>query len=292
MADIGNDDVPGQNPANNHDDDILGYPPGNNHNPIMPARGQSTTPKFNPSQPRGLCRYFAELATLFLTCNINTHAVKKMYACRYLDVDSAELWETLPQYQEPHTYSAFETAVFLLYPGSEEDNKWSIADMDKLIGEQLCLGILNTTDLGVYYHSFYAITQFLKTQGRLSNHEQSRAFLRGFQADLRQRVAQRLELKHPDHYPDDHYDLTVIHAAAKFVLHGTTPTMFQSRLPPASSSTSPPTTVASPSVVKTEDFGSFLNKFAQTLIKALASLRVWAIARMAGTSPLRDVGEA
>jgi hypothetical protein len=37
MADVGNDDVPGQNPANNHDDDILGYPPGNNHNPIMPA---------------------------------------------------------------------------------------------------------------------------------------------------------------------------------------------------------------------------------------------------------------
>ena len=82
-----------------------------------------------------------------------------------------------PQYQEPHTYGAFETAVFLLYPGPEEDNKWSIADMDKLIGEQLCLGILNTTDLGVYYRSFYAITQFLKTQGCLSNHKQSRAFL-------------------------------------------------------------------------------------------------------------------
>jgi hypothetical protein len=173
MADVGNDDVPGQNPANNHDDDILGYPPGNNHNPIMPARGQSTTPKFNPSQPRGLHRYFAELATLFLTCNIDTHAAKKMYACRYLDVDSAELWETLLQYQEPHSYGAFETAVFLLYPSSEEDNKWSIADMDKLIGEQLRLGILNATDLGVYYRSFYAIMQFLKTQGRLSDQEQS-----------------------------------------------------------------------------------------------------------------------
>jgi hypothetical protein len=257
--------------ADVQDDDAPGAAAAANNNRVMPARGQSTAPKFNPSQPRELRRYFAELDTLFLTCNIDDHAEKKMYACRYLDIDSAELWETLPEYADAHTYGEFVTAVYLLYPGSEEDRKWSITDMDKLIGEQLRLGILNATDLGVYYRSFYAITQFLISQNRLSTAEQSRAFVRGFQSDLRQRVAQRLELKFPDHLPDDHYDLTVIHAAAKFVLHGTTPTMFQSRITPSTPSISQPTTLASPSVVKTEDFTTFLDKFAQTLIKALAS---------------------
>jgi hypothetical protein len=159
--------------ADVQDDDAPGAAAAANNNRVMPARGQSTAPKFNPSQPHELRRYFAELDMLFLTCNIDDHAEKKMYACRYLDIDSAELWETLPEYADAHTYGEFVTAVYLLYPGSEEDSKWSITDMDKLIGEQLRLGILNATDLGVYYHSFYAITQFLISQNRLSTAEQS-----------------------------------------------------------------------------------------------------------------------
>jgi hypothetical protein len=56
--------------------------------------------------------------------------------------------------------------------------------MDKLVGEQLQMGILNVSYLGNYYRVFYTITQFLLTKHQISEAEQSRAFIRGFQPDL------------------------------------------------------------------------------------------------------------
>jgi hypothetical protein len=66
--------------------------------------------------------------------------------------------------------------------------------MDKLVGEQLWMGILNVSDLGNHYWVFYTITQFLLTKNRISEAEQSRAFTRGFQLDLWCRISRRLEI--------------------------------------------------------------------------------------------------
>jgi len=70
-------------------------------------------------------------------------------------------------------------------------------------------------DLGDYYRQFYTITTFLRGKQRLSAAEQSRAFVQGFQPDLWSRISQRLQLKLPDHFPDDPYDLIEIHEAAQ-----------------------------------------------------------------------------
>jgi hypothetical protein len=56
--------------------------------------------------------------------------------------------------------------------------------MDKLVGEQLQMGILNVNDLGNYYRMFYSITKFLLNENPISEVEQSQAFTRGFQVDL------------------------------------------------------------------------------------------------------------
>ena len=97
--------------------------------------------------------------------------------------------------------------------------------MDQLIGERSRLGILSLADLGDYYRQFLAITMFLKGKNRLSNDEQSRAFARGFSADLWRTISQRLQLKAPDHHPDDPYTLEAIHEAVLYVLHGTSSTL-------------------------------------------------------------------
>jgi hypothetical protein len=145
--------------------------------------------------------------------------------------------------------------------------------MDKLIGEQLCIGIYDINDLSSYYRSFYTITKFLIDKNCLSNAEQSRTFIRGFQSDLWNRILCHLELKFPDHYPDDHYDLGDIHKAAKHVLHGTS----QQRVGYLDSMSHAPSTLSqsksTPSLpaMKTKDLTAFLDKFAQTLIKVLAT---------------------
>ena len=61
--------------------------------------------------------------------------------------------------------------------------------MDKLVGEQLQIGIYDAGDLGLYYRSFYNITQFMHNKNRISEAEQSRAFVRGFQPGLWMRIA-------------------------------------------------------------------------------------------------------
>jgi hypothetical protein len=33
------------------------------------------------------------------------------------------------------TYADFTKSMYMLYPGLEEEHKWSVVDMDKLVGE-------------------------------------------------------------------------------------------------------------------------------------------------------------
>jgi hypothetical protein len=63
----------------------------------MPARSHSTAPKFDPTKPRELRRFFDKLELLFAACNVTDSDLMKKHACIYVDIDSAELWESLPQ---------------------------------------------------------------------------------------------------------------------------------------------------------------------------------------------------
>ncbi|KAF8230455.1 hypothetical protein L208DRAFT_1092687, partial [Tricholoma matsutake] len=185
---------------------------------FMPACGHSTSPKFDPKQPRELRKYFKELKFLFLTCGITDHDLQKKHACRYVDIDSCKLWESLPEYQPSTSFNTFCIAVHKFYPGSEDEHKYSISDMDTLVCKQLCIGIFDWNNLGVYYRTFYNVMNFLCLKHRISEAEQSQAFVRGFQMDLWTRIVHRLEVKFPDHYPDDLYTVNDIHDTAKFVL--------------------------------------------------------------------------
>ena len=161
----------------------------------MPARGDRSAPNFDPKQPRELRRFFVDLDFAFGRANITDRTEKKKHACRYVDVDTADLWEAISEYADvDKTYEEFVKTVHTLYPGSEEERKWSVADMDKLVGERSRLGVLSLGDLGDYYRQFYTITTFLRGKQRLSAAKQSQAFLRGFQPDLWGRISQRLQL--------------------------------------------------------------------------------------------------
>ncbi|EED85587.1 predicted protein [Postia placenta Mad-698-R] len=176
----------------------------NTNAPLMPPRGHSTAPTFDPSEVRSLRRYFQDLEALFTRCQITDEAAKKQWAVRYPSIDVADLWETIESFIDvAKSYNDWKADVRALYPGADDTRKWSLADMDQLIGERARIGIHNAADLGCYYRDFMAITKHLIAQHRLSTIEQSRAFLRGFQPALLTRLETRLHLKHPDHYADD-----------------------------------------------------------------------------------------
>src|SRR5215475_9498834 len=101
----------------------------------------------------------------------------------------------------------------------------------------------------------------------MSELDQSRMFVQGFQPELWNTIKNRLAIKFPDHYPDDPYPLADINDAAKFVLHGSTPSVLLSH--PVQNPTVA-TNQSATSAIKTEDLATFLDKFSQTLVNALA----------------------
>ena len=91
----------------------------------------------------------------------------------------------------------------------------------EISSRHLRTGISSLADLGKYHRDFVSITTFLIAKNRLATPEQSRTFTRAFPSELWSQVSYRLQLKFPDHFPDDPYTLEQIHDAAHFVLHGT-----------------------------------------------------------------------
>jgi hypothetical protein len=130
----------------------------------MPPQGHGSAPKFTPDIPRELQRYFKELELLFGPAQVVDDTEKKKHACQYVDIDTADLWEAIPEFNVTKTFDKFKSAIFKLYPGSESERKWTIADMDKLVGEQLWMSILDVSDLRNYYQVFHTITKFLLTK--------------------------------------------------------------------------------------------------------------------------------
>ena len=93
--------------------------------------------------------------------------------------------------------------------------------MEKLVGEASRVGILSLADLGKYHREFIAMTTFLIAKNRISATEQIRAFACVFPQKLWAKVAHQLQLKFPNHFPDDPYTLEQIQDAVRFILHGT-----------------------------------------------------------------------
>jgi len=114
-------------------------------------------PKFISSQPRELPCYFNKLNNLFQDASITDEGIKKAQVCWYVDINKSELWQALPEYTSK-TYDDWKKAVLALYPGATEDHKWSMADLDQLLGSTSHMGLMNSEEYAEYYHKFFTIT--------------------------------------------------------------------------------------------------------------------------------------
>ena len=89
-----------------------------------------------------LRRFFEELANLFGPVNITMEADKKVQTVHYVEVNTMDMWKFLPEYSNLNfTYEDWKKKVVSLYPGTNEEKRWTIVDMDKLIGEHARMGI-------------------------------------------------------------------------------------------------------------------------------------------------------
>jgi len=228
----------------------------------MPARGDRSAPRFDLRQPRELRRYFADLDFHFRRSHTTDDQERKRHTCYYVDFETAELWESLAEFGDhAKSFANFVQAIYKLYPGSEEERRWLVADLDKIVEERSRIGVCSLGDLGEYYRQFIAIATFLRNKGRVSEAEQSRAFARGFQCELWARISHRLQLKFPDHFPDDPHSTDNICEAARFVLHNRSPFQLASQI------TSSPVIASAPIALETkvDNLANLVNRLSEAL---------------------------
>ena len=156
----------------------------------MPARGECGAPQFDPAKPRGLRRFFDDLRFQFTRFGVADEAEMKGHALRFVDCDTAELWEILPEFADSTApYQKFVNAVCQLYPGSDAEQRWLIADMEKLVADTSRTGISSLADLGKYHRDFVSITTFLIAKNRLAAPKQSHTFAQAFPLELWSQVS-------------------------------------------------------------------------------------------------------
>jgi len=117
----------------------------------MPARSDHNVPKFNPTKPRELHAYFSDVEFHLARAGFTTSNVKKEYSRRYLNLDTANLWETLPEYSGTATYDEYKITILEIYPGSEIDRKWNIEDLKSLTEETVRVRICTLGEFGEYH---------------------------------------------------------------------------------------------------------------------------------------------
>ncbi|KAF8064461.1 hypothetical protein FPV67DRAFT_1419763 [Lyophyllum atratum] len=246
--------------------------------PRMPARGAPTAPVFSQNGPE-LNRFFDDLEALLQESGITDGENQKTYACRYVDMDTYTLWTNLTEYPAPTTYAEWKKAVLALYPGTSQDRRYSMHDLDLLTGERNRAGIYSLEDLASYYRSFLSISVFLISRNRLTDRERDHQFKRGFRDEFWARIAHRLEIVQPNHDLETPYSMDTIKTAAEYILKGpgmlppvtvipqnTSPGAANTYIPPYLPPTLPPAVIQNPPVsVKTEDLSYLIQKLAETI---------------------------
>ncbi|EPQ49701.1 hypothetical protein GLOTRDRAFT_20116, partial [Gloeophyllum trabeum ATCC 11539] len=244
----------------------------------LPSRYDKHAPRFDPEQPRTLLRYFEDITDLFAAHPnaVASEAAKKAVVVKYVPMYEEELWKGVPEFaDDSKSFEEFKAAILALYPAVKEDQRYSVGDMDRIVGERQRVGIHNLADLAAFYRDFLLVTRYLRKNDIISVREQGRAFQRGFQPDLWAKIFGRLQIKDVDHQPDTPYSVDEVYKAAEFILHGTSAIGTSERRPESSSST------LSAPAVKTEDLASLV----EVITKSISQALVAAVQQNAGLAP-------
>ena len=152
------------------------------------------------------------------------------------------------------------------------------------------IGLVTSEDIARYYCSFFNISEYLVGQGVIARLDQSRMFVRVFQADQLECILNHLSIAVPNQAANVPYSLDDIHKAIDFIFNG--PARYFQPLPdfsfhnavvssplyspyvpyavPTALALAPPSVPSAPAI-KTEDFRELFECMTQTIITAIGS---------------------
>ncbi|KAG6863480.1 hypothetical protein C0991_005525, partial [Blastosporella zonata] len=169
------------------------------------------------------------LEFLFASCGVTDNAKKKALGIRYVDYNTSEQWLSILEYQpydpsQPdylYSYDNWKRAVISLYPGANAATKYSMADLDQIMGKAAHTDIKTIGQFADYYQKFYQVSKWLTDSGRIGSLKRDRFFGNGLGPNLWSNIQHCLSIKERDVRPGDPYTMTQMKAATEFVLRGT-----------------------------------------------------------------------
>lgn len=185
----------------------------------MPRRGVKGAPSFSGTSAT-LERFIddVEIAAKEVGLPADEWVV---HAVRYVDPDIEMLWRGLPSYATK-VWAEFKKEIRKLYPGLDQDRKFGVAELEKLVSNWYVRGIRTQEEMGQFNREFKVICDYLLNKERLSNTEADRSYWRVFSGELKADLASRMRTTAgKDHHPDDPYGRQMVYEQALLCLYGT-----------------------------------------------------------------------
>ncbi|KAJ3565953.1 hypothetical protein NP233_g7310 [Leucocoprinus birnbaumii] len=212
----------------------------------MPGRHDRSAPHFD-GHPLSLKRFFDEIDYLGDSRGL-LPSEKIQHTLRYLDYHEYETWKSRPSAQGLD-WEAFKKEITSLYPGADEDRRYTLVDLELLADKQARQPMRSRYQFGEYYRQFVTISDWLVARNEISLRERNNIFLSGFDTEFRERLTSRLRLKNPDHPLHQAWRLEDVADAARFFLS-------------SNSAASDPTTLSAPQSLTQPRFESPAPSFA------------------------------
>ena len=120
--------------------------------------------------------------------NDDVHITKAKY---YLDHDTAALWASV-QIPAHTTWLQFKPLIYALYPGADDNNRYTLTDLEHLAHEHAMQGIFTRGELGEYHRKWITISSWLAAHAIGDARTLNRTFMSGLSPALHEKVEQRL----------------------------------------------------------------------------------------------------
>ncbi|KZT60232.1 hypothetical protein CALCODRAFT_413094, partial [Calocera cornea HHB12733] len=186
---------------------------------MMPLRSSRNAPVLESARPEHIVRFLEDVQQL---CEGHEVSPEKWvdYSLKYVDIDVAQVWESLPESKAvPTDFAAFRKAVLRLYPGSTDDTRrYTKTDLERIVSKSAAIPMESRAQFGEYYRQFLMISTWLEEKGKISTMERAQQYMRGFHFDFQEKLRTRLMMKQPDVLPGDPYDIEHVTEAAEFLL--------------------------------------------------------------------------
>ena len=185
----------------------------------IPSAFDPTAPKFDGSKPTSLLRFLDEVYSLAALAYPKDLSQLKRLLGRYVDYDVKELWECLPQWQDPSsTPQELRMAILGLYPELDKSSRHSFGALEALLKASASSDFRSPMELAGYNRDFLQLSTSLLAQNLISPMQTGSLYMQGLPQSLRKEVEYQLHLQDPYHDPEAPYGMTEVQKAASHVL--------------------------------------------------------------------------